>query len=568
MSLELGKKPSQHVQSFIRLSAGAVVTVSQNRIAVYDTKFGSLLASSNNIPDKSSSTPRIVSNFADLGIVVALEDANLVAFQLGEALEDARKSRAQGPLLSEIIGKGKYANNLHQVDAFDGKEKKRQKWEAWAKEVNGLVTSRDVRGLERRIAKDLHLPSRANDTAINGAAEHEADATRETDEWELRPHHYDPQHVDRKKAIYILGKMFAWRVKINGSVVGQHHLELTIASRNILLWLALSGYLTAAELEQALPKSDALPRPPVVPGDIMSAISEADSTFDLLCSLLSLPAYWDLSEVIHALKVLINSLDDPSESASAPRLLMNGDITMLDGEAPEAHIEAEEAAALREVERVTNVLEAGLSTRTTAFRRCLERLQGFPHKQIVKIMNARMKQDEIIFFIHVLRLELANGGWTQMYSGSREDDIEQDRGTLEDAKDLAPSNQAIRTIATLLSCSVDAIGLSGWLVGQSGKGWNTEELVESMTHETSAVIEGIYHAENLDTIVREIEKTAGAATTHKRKHEEVEWTPEQTLMPVGGRAEPLLFDGGKRRALMAEQKSRNLGKYSFERIRI
>lgn len=105
-------------------------------------------------------------------------------------------------------------------------------------------------------------------------------------------------------------------------------------------------------------------------------------------------------------------------------------------------------------------------------------------------------------------------------------------------------------------------------------------------NETSAIVEGIYHAENLVTYLQELEKTsataslalknAGSERKNKRKLDEMEWTPELALMPVGGRSEPPVVAGtggaGKGKvavkAVMAEQKSRGLGEYGFERIRV
>ncbi|PPJ57280.1 hypothetical protein CBER1_11536 [Cercospora berteroae] len=605
VSFELGKK-SGHVQSFARLSAGAVIVSLQNRIAVYDTKFASVLDSltlPQNKDEQATSSPTLLSHFTDLGVVVAIKSTSLVAFQLGDAVEDVKRQRTQGALLSDVFAKGKFTNDALIVET---KEKKRKKWDDWKAKVDTIVQQRDLPALEKRVAKDLHVGKYAKHDDVEPLTNGAANGSGDDDEWDLLPQHFDPQHIDRKKAVYILGKIFAWRSKTSGFILGQRHLQLNFPSKNILRWLALAGLLKAIEVEHALPQvaAEFTARPYVAPGDITTAVSEADSSFGLLDSLLSLPAYWDLSEVVQALQVLIASFEDQNESTEeAQQLLTDGDVDMSDNcadDKSEANLEAEEAAALAEVERATKFLEAGLSTRSETFRKCLDRLQEFPPKDITKAMRAQMSQDEIIFFIHIMRMELANGGWTRPYdwSNTEEEDanLDQDISMMDNGvsgpppatKDLlsptasTPSNHAIRTIAHLLSCSIDAIGLSGWLVGQSSNVWATEDLIESLVNETSAIVEGIYHAENLVTYLQEIDKTsatalksAGSEKRNKRKLDDMEWTPELALMPVGGRSEPPVVTGagtGKGKvavkAVMAEQKSRGLGEYGFERIRI
>lgn len=579
ISFEAGKKASQHIDSFARLSAGAVITVSQGRVAVFDTKFGSILDSVQ-LPTASSSKSgnaslRLISNFADLGLLVAIYGQDLVAMQLGEVLEDARRSKEQGALLSEVMGKGKHTKEAQQLDAVEKSEKKRLNWEKWTTTVDQLASNHDLAGLEKRLAKDIQykpsIEAGSNDLTLQLDGAVLQSAAADSAEWELLPQHYDPQHVNRRKAVYLLGKVFAWLPKSSGFLLGQKHIRVVLPSSNILRWLALAGYLTTSEVVHALPQFSG--RPCLAAGEIVRTVSEVDPSYELLRSLLSLPAFWSLAEIVQALKVLIESFDDQFDSDVAQQLLKDGDVSMTDADGVDedksaAQLQAEEAAALKEVERVTNFLEAGLSTRSAAFRKCLDRLQEFPHKDIAKTMRAQLTQEEIIFFIHIMRVELVNGGWTKMYDGTTDDQFEEDFADIGDAIELSPSNQAIRTIASLISCSVDAVGLSGWLVGQSGNTWSTEDLIESMLNETSAVVEGIYHAENLDIALRELERTAATSQPPKRKHAEIEWTPEQVLMPLGGRTGPPVVNGRRRKAIVAEQKSRSLGKYSFEKIRI
>ncbi|KXT06703.1 hypothetical protein AC578_8530 [Pseudocercospora eumusae] len=572
-----GRKGQRPIDSFARLSNASLLTASQDRLAVHDTKYGSVL-SSLELPQKTQSSLRFIVAFTDLGIVTALRGHDLLALQVGHGLEDIRRPRTAGPLLLDVLGKGKYISE--KADSTETNEKRRRKWESWVSKVDHFLEHEDIEGLEKLVAKDLHLHKKdeEEEKLANGHANGHAPAPLAP--WNLLPKHYDPLHIDHKKAVYIVSKIFAWRTTTSHLVIGQKHLELTLASRNILAWLALAGYLTAPEIEHALPRTaaDFHSQPHVLPGDIACAIGEADASFDLLCNLFSLPAFWELPEVVQAIKVLVDSFEMKDETQSQP-LLTNGDIDMVDGdgaEKSEVQFEAEEAAAMREIERANNLMEAGI-TRSTAFRKCLVRLQQFNQKDVSRALRAQMSQNEIIFLIQIMRVELANGGWTFTYDGLEDSAM----GIEPSAQELSLDNQGIRTIAQLISCAVDAIGLSGWTVGLSGDRFVTDDLLYSLINETSAVMEGMFAAENLETILKEIERTAASVQqqqmqSHKRKRDESEEQPENaseaTMMPLGGRIDPPTIsktvEARKGRALTAKQKSQSLGKYSFERIRM
>ncbi|KAF7189084.1 Uncharacterized protein HII31_09506 [Pseudocercospora fuligena] len=578
-----GRKGQRPVDSFARLSNASVLTASQDRLAVHDTKYGSILSSlelpQNGTGMQTQSSLRFIAGFTDLGIVTALRGHDLLALHVGHGLEDIRRPRNAGPLLLDVLGKGKYISE--KVDSSETNEKRRRKWESWVSKVDHFLEHEDIDGLEKLVAKDLHLHKKGEEEEklTNGHANGHFPAPLAP--WKLLPKHYDPQHIDHKKAVYIVSKIFAWRTATSHLAIGEKHLELVLASRNILAWLALAGYLTAPEIEHALPRTaaDFHSQPHVLPGDIACAVGEADASFDLLCNLFSLPAFWELPEVVQAIKVLIDSFEEIEET-QPQQLLTNGDIDMVDGdgaEKSEVQFEAEEAAAMREIERANNLMEAGI-TRSTAFRKCLVRLQQFDQKDVSSSLRAQMSQNEIIFLIQIMRVELANGGWTFTYDGIEDASL----GIDPSAQEVFLDNQGIRTIAQLISCAVDAIGLSGWTVGLSGDRFVTDDLLYSLINETSAVMEGMFAAENLETTLKEIERTAASVQqqqqlqSHKRKRDEPEEQPENasesTLMPLGGRIDPptvsKTVEARKGRALTAKQKSQSLGKYSFERIRI
>ncbi|KAI7613730.1 hypothetical protein KC319_g20020 [Hortaea werneckii] len=115
----------------------------------------------------------------------------------------------------------------------------------------------------------------------------------------------------------------------------------------------------------------------------------------------------------------------------------------------------------------------------------------------------------------------------------------------------------------MMNCAVDAIGTSGWLIGQSSDVYGTAELIDTLKSEVSAALEGLYEADTVATFLRSmagyersLEKTWHGV--EKRKRAKGEWVaeelePEEALLPMGCKAEPAVVRSrttkeGKRRA--------------------
>lgn len=572
VSFELGKKGHPSITSFIRLSAASVLAISRDRIAVYDTKFGSVLGSLSLSPQE---TPfAIVANFTDPGLCVALQGSNLVAIQLGE-LGDAKHARSSGPLLAEVLGKGKASADTHIIDVAVKSAKKQAKWDFWKAKVDAFVEARDFEGLEDFISNDVvKVGKTVADQRVHVAALSNGSSSGPYELWDLPPHAYDPQHLDAKRCTYILSKTFGWRT---GSL--KHQLEVKIKSRNILRWFAMSGYLTAEHIKQSLPvPPNTVDRPAVAAGDIMSAINEVDTNFNLMCELITLDTHWDISEVVQAIKIVMESFEErDSEIGAHQRLTGSRDVAMANNvDDDEAQFQAELEAAEAQRDVAENMLTGGVMVRSEVFRILLARLSGFPQREMAKTMQSMWSQQDIMFFIAILRLELSEGGWTKLYIDPEDDALPNYRAAVDQAQDISPRNEAIRIIATLLSCATDAIGLSGWLVGLSGDPERTSDLVQSLRIELSAVLEGLFMDVHLDSCITELGKTAGSIEPvllgKRKRHEEPQavMAPEKAMMPLGGRYEPPVLanvKGRKSRAAAAEKKSRGVGKYSFEQIR-
>lgn len=587
LAFRLGRGGTTRVDSFTRLSNASVAVVSKNTITVYDTKYGSVLSTlayTEKQLDGATETPlQIVSQFADISAVVALSGTELLAFQVGDILDDGRRAKAKCPQLVDVIGKAKFSDQAVTMHHVESSERRRKKWAAWTSQVDQFIAGQDVKGLEDLLAVDLGLHKRKDEPVPVDHTQQKPGLSQHTDAgqdvvWQLPPHSYDPEHVNPRKAIYLLGKIFAWRASKLGSPQDSTELRIALCSRNILRWLALAGYLTASHIQHALFATNGLQKPRLLTaGDLMRSIRSADPSFQLMCDLLSLPIHWNLAEVVQGLQTLVASLEDrvpagqiEDTRASAPA---GGPTT---NGAEDEYLDSEVDALDRQLIEAQTILESGLAIRSQTCRIILARLQTFAQKDLVKSMHAIMSYDDLVFFICILRVELNDGGWMYDYLESGKD--EPASVDLRHAHELAPSNQAIRSIANMFSCAVDAIGLSGWLVGQSADVLGTLNLVHDMRNEISATLEGLYEAEHLGSMLKDISKAA--VTTKRPNHLKRKWREDEQyelgelLMPVGGRPEPpqvktlSVKDSQNPLLAAAQQKSRNVGKYSFERIRI
>ena len=157
------------------------------------------------------------------------------------------------------------------------------------------------------------------------------------------------------------------------------------------------------------------------PGDIMTAVRNFDYNFHLMRNVLALPVQWDLAEVVQALRFIIESfnagpLEKPLLALPAPPAKpVNGepvdDEEMVNGDTgTHLEIESESKAAEKELDFVMNALTSGLEVRSDSLQLIIMRLHAFPAHVLTTTMRSMMAHGEIVFFINILRIELADGG--------------------------------------------------------------------------------------------------------------------------------------------------------------
>lgn len=579
------------VTSFARISTSSILTISKDIATLQETKYGSIQASASLISSSGSTahgqkrkreddeaqttTFTALSYFSDLGMVVGLSGRELLALQLDDTARTNTRAKTHSTILSDVVNKGsqKESRNVDEIE---------KRWNEWTRKVDALVEADDIEGLERLVANDKRLGRQRKHTKTsrsgNPDAQVNGDAVAYDELWPL-PETFDPDSVDRRKVLYILSKVFSRKKGGDGG------LEIAVFSLKLLEWLALTGFLTASYIRKAIEPYDLrsnVAARSIRPGDIILAIRETDDDFQMILDLLSLPVRWEVQEVVQALRLLVQSFEtdleeEPQLALPAPPV-PNGDVNMTEGEEVESQVELESKVAENELEYAMTALTTGLEIRSDVLRVIIDHLHAFPQRQVTQTMQEIMSSKELIFFIHVLRIELANGGWTSKYVDAPAEDEPEDEGMVNRIggaeETTGPSNQAIRVIGDLLTCAVDAIGMSGWLVGLSSDSYGTDELLDSLRAEVSAGLEGCYEALTIGTLLRELGMAAASAKSAPIDGEAVVGGDGEAVLPFGGRKEPPVLAGrnGKVKNLSerarAKEKSSRVGKYSFERIRI
>ncbi|RMY76501.1 hypothetical protein D0863_01909 [Hortaea werneckii] len=563
------------VVSFARMSASTVLAVFMSRIEVFETKYGSVQAS---LPLDSSTRSRhagqkrklddgaelpwvAVSSFSELGVVAGLVGSELSVVQLSEQLRASKCVRASGALLVDVLGKGALASTHGNIDySLDAKN------EEWRAKVDSTIEEGNMTALEALLAQSLGVQP----------GEHEERSR------------FPAASVDRRKAMFVLSKCF--RMTREDEQAGEVRLVTTINSAAIYKMLAKAGYLSASSVRQALKlrNDSASSADKPQSGDVMAALCIFDN-FQLAHTLLDLPIHWELPQVVQVLRLMIRSFETPAQAKGsmnallAPKSTANGDKSIQDGAIQETEVESELIAAERELQSAVMAVSTGLEIRSETMRLVIRRLHAYPHGDISLCMRTMMRPEELLFFMKILRIELLEGGWPSRYIdlGDKQEDVAGLDGT-DDA--TGPSNQAIGTISDMMNCAVDAIGTSGWLIGQSSDVYGTAELIDALKSEVSAALEGLYEADTVATFLRSmagyersLEKTWHGV--EKRKRAKGEWVaeelePEEALLPMGCKAEPAVVrsratkEGKRSKRMFEEERRRRVGLYSIDRIRV
>lgn len=591
--------------SFTRVGPSSLMAIENGCCGIYDIKYSSIQAfiplptSIASIGEKrkhdetgsDTSSLHFVSFFSEIGLAVALSRNALVGLQVAGDASTRKKARTQATLLVNSLGKG-IGNKAQQTKAFT----------EWRAKVDELVDNSTVREFEDFLAKELGIkhapkPEKAlTDSSADGVKEDKQETDAESlPEWDFSNLDGLLQKTDRRKALYCLSKIFSRTTsEVSTAESAQSTCPITIAyfPPNVFTWLAVTGYVSASMIQRALRENSnaSLSLLNVVPGDVMKAINEFDPEMRLMSEFLNWPVYIEIREIVGGLKSLIQSLDSPPPAAITKAITVGGspDDATAPGDDNEMAIEEDFREAEEDLDYALRALDSGLAVRSSALRTVFTRLHSFPASTIVSTLRSTLTQHELVFFIQILRIELADGGWTSRY-------VDAEVQRLADAG--TPSDRSIAIISNMLNCAIDAIGTSGWLVGLSSDAEiAADEMLATLRAETSAALEGCHEAESLGTFLRDFERFSNLVRVAERdvlwfkkgkkagkvdpiRHPGFEVVPkaEDSVLPLGLKVQnnvekTRVTKGGevkaKSKSAIGKEISMGVGKYSLERIRV
>jgi len=529
-----------------------------------------------------------VSYWSEIGLAIAVRHGSLIGIQLNFNTTGRKRVKASRSLLADAFGKGRAVQSTKaSTDLTD-----------WKAKVDFWVQQSQITELEKACAYDLNItvhsadgkagPEDASNGDVDGHVNGDEGSaeSRSADQGQSRSPAWEfPKDVstlitqtDQRKASYILSKTF--EVVDGGD--GLRQLSLVFYAPNVLKWLALVGYLNADMVRRSLSLQHSNASF-IRPGDIVSAMTDLDPSLGVMHEFFNWPVHVDLEEIVQGLKAAIQSLESPP--APEQRQITNnaegadGDLVGED----DNDIVMESQAAEDDLAFALASLNNGLVIRSLVLRAIFDRLNLFPANRVVDAFRKSLNQKEVVFLITLLRIELADGGWTIRYSDEAEDE------EMEDDRADGPSNRSITVISNLLNIAIDAVGTSGWLVALSGdKQLSTDEMLLILRAEASAALEGCYEANTLGTVLNDFERYSQRIqemeSRRKRKavdplrnpgflrHDEL----DDPSLPLGFKTNRIentkVSKGGvvkmKSKQEMGREISMRVGKYSIDRIRV
>ncbi|KAF2873851.1 hypothetical protein BDV95DRAFT_666869 [Massariosphaeria phaeospora] len=623
-----------HLDSFLRVSPDLLLTVSRESCRLLDVKFNSIQASlslepltaSNESKKRKLSEPSftagsdvtlgLVTYFAESGLAVGVVNHELIGIQLGEAVT-RKRSKTESTLIN-AIGKGIPPRSSETGHATSGpiSTKESQEWQRWqarTAKLNRYASKGKMAKFEELFAAELGIElgpelREENETSTtplehnkekpltNGVAPAAADSPSEMNDddpeqtlrkWQLPQVIPDAQRYrHRHHASYALSRIF--RFEETQSPEGQIQLLLRIEffPPNVFEWLLLSGHVTKEAIRRAL--SGSLPQRleldlSVSDGDIVKAIVEFDPDLQLLSSILNHGHFLPIGEVVHAIKLLIQSIDDHPKADNLVGLLTNG--SALSDNEMDLDFACELEAATHEVDHALSILDHGLVIRSYTLRPALIRLHTFPASIISTTLRSILPRRDLELLIQLLQSELRNGGWTSPY-----DFIDPEVSRLENAPE-DPDDHAVAIIASLLSCTLDAMGPGAWLTAMGGSSLDeaTGETIWSLHEDASEALNGFWEARYMRGLLSEFLRYATNVSKSQKptskdlqkqgKPFAVDMLSHETLpmLPLGAKVDLGIEKtksgkGGRKEERSAREIgmliSKRVPKYSFERIEI
>ena len=616
--------PGLTVDSFLRTSQDVIFTTSQNTCRVFDVKYNSLQALHSMSPSPStleSTSPSkkrkhtqpegdqqtasccsLVAYYADIGLVVAAREDEIFGMQFG-GTGSRKRTKTEGTLLIDALGKGIAIETTPSTGD-------NQKWQERKWKLNKYAAKGKIAKFERLFASDLGIEIESADVAqkhdneINGGPltngggpslpDEDAMVVDKLDDepskddlpqWKMPktiPGHQRQQY--RQYALYALSKIFYWTDATEEQPHGQ--LRVGFFPPNVFQWLLQTGHLTKESIRRSIfegANEQMQSTSAIVDGDIVKALVEYDPDLHILSAVLNHTQFLPVGEVVQAIKLLIQSIDDEPKDNEATKLLTNG----VDPSEDEMDLDfaSELEAASHEIDHALSVLDHGLLTRSHTLRPALIRLHTFSAPIISATLRSTLPRRDLESLIRLLHLELKNGGWSSPLGF-----VDTESPAIESSGE-DPDDHAVTIIASLLSTTLDAIGAGAWLASVStiSASETGEDMLKSLNRDASIALSGFFEAHFIRGLLSEFLRYASTVPTSKKpsnKALEVQGKPfgvagkldgeeDLPMLPLGAKADQGVEKmkngkGGKKEQRSKREMgmliSKRVPKYSFERI--
>jgi hypothetical protein len=545
------------------------------------------------LPDQSDVVPTLVAYYTDSGLAVGISGQGLVGIQIAEA-ESRKRPKNNDSLLINAVGKG-----ILHLPSGTSHNSQSQEWEKRAQKLDKYSSKGKVAEFEEQFAAYLGIALEAapvggengvkaqevdeNKSAAPPLTNGVSDATQENElrRWKLPRTLPESQRSRfRRCAMFALSRIFEYATPETTTNAGNRRPSLRIKffPPNVFEWLLLSGYVTKESICRAFKDESAdetSMAAKIADGDIVKAIVQFDPELHILSVVLNHRHYLPVGEVVQAIRVLMQSLNDRTGNQSLAGLLTDGKTSSQDD--MYLDLASEFDAANHDLEHAMSVLDNGVLIRSHSLRPALIRLHTFPPAVIASTLRSVLSRQELESLIRLLHTELRNGGWTSPY-----DFLEADMTSPED-----PDDHAVAIIASLLGSTLDAIGAGAWLasIGDSAAEESSEDIIQDLLQDTSEALNGFWEARFMRGLLSEFLRYASNIPRSQKpsnkgqqsKPYAVDLAPEDALpmLPLGGKVDLGVErtkpgKGGKREERSAREigmlTSKRVPKYSVEKI--
>jgi hypothetical protein len=611
--------PGFTVDSFVRLSQDLLLTTSQQMCCMYDSRFKTVQAThsldtSSSISDAASPAKKrkltqpepaehgvmvdLLAYYAEHDLVIAVRGSEVIGMQLDASLTHKRVKQ-EGTLLSDALGKGLSSANTREA----------LKWQERKTKLNRYASKGKTRRFEEAIAGDLGIEIDVNKTQkkkenevkggplTNGVGpkipdedamaidlDQNENAEDDARRWKIPSVISDNRKPQfHRYASYALSKIFRSTTTVQEDGNTHASLKIHFFPPNVFQWLLQTGHLSAASIRHAMLEEspeNALATSSITDGDIVKALVDFDPDLHILSAVLNHSGHLPVGEVVQSIQLLMQSLDDEPKTEDTTKLLTNG-IASLEEEM-DVDITSELEAATHEVDHALSVLDHGLLVRSHTLRPALIRLHSFSPRIITTTLRSMLPRHDLEELINVLHREMKNGGWSSPLDGG-----DSDISTME-ASNEDPDDNAVAIIASLLSCTLDAIGAGAWLaaVGNSADSESSEDMIGALQADTQEALSGFWEAQFMRGLLGEFLRFASnLPKSHKPSSKSLERQGkpfavtqddgELPMLPLGGKPDMGIEKmkpgrGGKKEERSKREMgmliSRKVPKYVFEKI--